>query len=233
MSQQLLNELGAAKACLLSAQKKAAYDAELRKQSSLADEVLPPPVDEFPELEAPPIAPIVERHHLRKVASKANLRPAGTFTAKLQSWLRTPVGITSLACGLVTVLLLGVLIRIQTNYGTVKIEIPEGVSGIEVKVDGESISIEGLDNPLRLRTGPHELVVTGEDYQTVCQPFDVRRGNNSALTVTLLPAPIVKAHQTPAREPTGSSKPADLKPEVALSGKPSPESAPTDGKGPP
>ena len=58
---------------------------------------------------------------------------------------------TAVAAGFLTVLLLGVVIRVQTNYGTVKIEIPEGIANIDVKLDGETISIEGLDDPLRLR----------------------------------------------------------------------------------
>ena len=58
---------------------------------------------------------------------------------------------TAVAAGFLTVLLLGVIIRIQTNYGTVKIEIPAGIANIDVKLDGEMIFLEGLDSPLRLR----------------------------------------------------------------------------------
>ena len=58
---------------------------------------------------------------------------------------------TAVAAGFLTLLLLGVVIRVQTNYGTVKIEIPAGIAHIDVKLDGEVIFIEGLDHPLRLR----------------------------------------------------------------------------------
>ncbi len=39
------------------------------------------------------------------------------------------------------------------------------ITNVEVKLDGETISIEGLDDPLQLRPGPHELIVTGEGLQ--------------------------------------------------------------------
>ena len=43
LSQQILNELGAAKACLLDPQKKAAYDAALRAQQRAAVSEIPAP----------------------------------------------------------------------------------------------------------------------------------------------------------------------------------------------
>ena len=63
----------------------------------------------------------------------------------------------AVAAGFLTVLLLGVIIRVQTNYGTVKIEIPAGIANIDVKLDGETIFIDGLDHPLRLRPGAHRV----------------------------------------------------------------------------
>ena len=93
------------------------------------------------------------------------------------------------AAGFLTVFLLGVVIRVQTNYGTVKIEIPDAIANLAVKLDGDTISIEGLGDPLRLRPGAHELVVTGNGCETVCTSFTVGRGSNPPLTVTLVEKP--------------------------------------------
>ncbi len=109
-----------------------------------------------------------------------------------------------MAAGFLTVFLLGVVIRVQTNYGTVRIEIPPGINNVDLKLDGKMISLAGLDHPLRLRRA-HELLVTSKDYETVCNSFTVRRGNNPPLTVTLdaktpLPVPVPKAEPVPEPE---------------------------------
>ena len=87
------------------------------------------------------------------------------------------------------VILLGIVVRVQTNYGTVRLEIPAGIANLAVTVDGETISVDGLGDPLQLRPGAHELVVTGKDYATVCTSFTVRRGHNPPVAVTLVEKP--------------------------------------------
>ena len=149
LSQKILNELGMAKACLLDPQKKAAYDAACRKRQ--AAEVLETPMPPAPPAPGDELAALVTDPDWSVEESLAAERLLPHVVSSRPPWWRTPVGMTAVAAGFLTVLLLGVVIRIQTNYGTVKIEIPEGVANIDVKLDGETISIEGLDNPLRLR----------------------------------------------------------------------------------
>lgn len=48
------------------------------------------------------------------------------------------------------------------------------------------VNITGLDEPIKLRTGKHGLVVTGKDIEPVQESFTVRRGENPALRVTLV-----------------------------------------------
>ncbi len=142
LSQKILNELGMAKACLLDPQKKAAYDAALSRQRQTAEvsetrSAAPPaPGEEPTPLVTDPdwsdeISPAPVR--LRRGASSSRLRATGRWVQQLMPWLRTPVGLTAVA-GFVTVFVLGVVVRVQTNYGTVKIEIPAGIANLEVTV---------------------------------------------------------------------------------------------------
>ncbi|MEI8376370.1 MAG: formylglycine-generating enzyme family protein, partial [Planctomycetota bacterium] len=74
-----------------------------------------------------------------------------------------------------------------TNNGMVKIEFSNSKAQVEVKVDGEVIDIGGMKEPLRLKVGEHDLLVTSGDYQSVSKSFTVRRGQEEILRVTLEP----------------------------------------------
>ncbi|MEI8376532.1 MAG: formylglycine-generating enzyme family protein, partial [Planctomycetota bacterium] len=76
-----------------------------------------------------------------------------------------------------------------TNNGMVKIEFSNSKAQVEVKVDGEVIDIVGLKEPLRLKVGEHDLLVTSGDYQSVSKSFTVRRGGEEVLRVTLKAKP--------------------------------------------
>jgi len=87
ISQQILNELAAAKACLMDPERKASYDEKLRSESAPAaspDVVLPPaapppapPQSPPPPVvaPAPPIAPVAQKAVARK-AAKPNRAPS-------------------------------------------------------------------------------------------------------------------------------------------------------------
>jgi hypothetical protein len=214
LSQNILNELGMARACLLDPQKKATYDAECRKKQTA--EVLEAPTPPAPPAPGQELAalvtdpdqgvvgsPAVERP--RVDSSRRHRAPRDRWIQQVLRGLRTPAGVAVVAAGFLTVFLLGVVIRVQTNYGTVRIEIPPGIDNVDLKLDGKMISLAGLDHPLRLRPGAHELLVTSKDYETVCSSFTVRRGNNPPLTVTLesktpLPVPVPKPEPVPEPE---------------------------------
>ena len=61
---------------------------------------------------------------------------------------------------------------------------------MEVKVDGNTIDIVKLREPLRLRVGEHGLLVGEGDFETVTESFTVKRGKTATLRVTLKPKPI-------------------------------------------
>jgi predicted Ser/Thr protein kinase len=116
----------------------------------------------------------------------------------------------------IVALLLGILTFVKTAEGTVKIELLGPAAGAEVKVDGSTIDIEGLDQPLRFKAGDHQLVVSGKGFETVSRSFTVKRGDNPALTVELVPR-----EQARANVEQGQSKPK-LQPPPGPSDAPSP-----------
>lgn len=82
---------------------------------------------------------------------------------------------------------LGAVILIQTNFGTIKIEVDKAVSGVQVQIDGDTVSLAGLDEPLRLKASDHHLLVSGQNFETLSKKFTVKRGANEVLKIELVP----------------------------------------------
>src|SRR5262249_47072533 len=62
---------------------------------------------------------------------------------------------------------LGVVLFVKAgDYGTIKIELPDGAAGVMVELDGEEIDIRGRDEPFRLKPGKHDLEVRGKNFKT-------------------------------------------------------------------
>jgi serine/threonine protein kinase len=103
----------------------------------------------------------------RLISRKSEVSLAGSPEAKpsavpppTRPRRRWPVaaGAAALLC-----LLLGVILYVKTDEGTVRIELSDPAAQVEVKVDGKSIAVEGLGEPLKLRVGEHQLEVEGKD----------------------------------------------------------------------
>lgn len=101
-------------------------------------------------------------------------------------------------------LLIGVVILVQTEHGTIRIELSDPNANVEVKVDG-TIDVTNLDEPLRLKAGEHGLVVTGKNYETISKSFTVKRGTNPVLRAELheiaKPAGTAQVTPGPPKEP--------------------------------
>jgi len=101
-SQLLLNEISAAKLCLLNSKKKAAYDAQLR--ALLASKAPPPPPAAAPGLgdisDAPPAAEDSVVAAVRQLTTDAP-RPAETYARRGNGPLWTYVGIAGAVLALV------------------------------------------------------------------------------------------------------------------------------------
>jgi hypothetical protein len=121
---------------------------------------------------------------------------------RMPRWLWPAVGAAALFS------LLSVVILVRTPEGTIQITLSDPQAQVVVKVDGNTVEITGLERPLRLRVGQHQLEVTGQDFQTITRSFTVRRGDNPVLHVELLPKDAVKAGVQQAS--TLSKKPTKL-----------------------
>ena len=93
------------------------------------------------------------------------------------------------AAGAAALFFAAVIFYIATNHGTVKIELAEAGANMEVKVDGDTIDIVGLKEPLRLKPGEHDLLVTSGDFETFTNTFAVKRGQETLLRVSLTAKP--------------------------------------------
>ncbi len=98
-------------------------------------------------------------------------------------------------------LLLGVILYVSTNYGYVKIELSDATAQVDLKLDG-TIDITGLDRPLRVRAGEHYIDVTGDNFETKCEYFSVKRGEEDLVRISLVPKSTVEvASKQPSAEP--------------------------------
>jgi len=101
LSQRILNELAAARVCLLDARKKAAYDDQLRRQLAphqptpvpppLPAPPLPPPGVSGPPVAAPPVPPpVAENPNAFRTVFRSSYR---TIRRKSPSWLASVIAL--------------------------------------------------------------------------------------------------------------------------------------------
>lgn len=114
-------------------------------------------------------------------------------------------------------ILLGMIVYVATDYGTIKIDVSDADAQIVVKVDG--VEIQAWDGPLRLRATQHGLEIRGKTIETVSRSFTVLRGPNKALVVELTPkesAPDLASQ--PEAERKGGAKRGDQAPRSSDAG---------------
>jgi serine/threonine protein kinase/Leucine-rich repeat (LRR) protein len=90
-------------------------------------------------------------------------------------------------------LLVAAIFYIQTNHGTLVVEIDDPEGKLSVAVAGEVVVITDQQKPkepIQLRTGEHHLRVTRGDLSFESDAFVIRRGERVALKVELLPGEI-------------------------------------------
>ena len=186
LSQKVLGELAAAKKCLLEPRRKAEYDAKLRQDSS-------------PPAPPSPVPPPPER--LRSAPRRSLAR---AMSARFSGWRpKVPlmIGIAAGFAGLFV--LLATVLYVTTAKGTIKITLSDPEAPVDVRIDGDHITLANLESPILLRPGKHELVVTGKGYETVCRSFTVRRGGNPVCEVELVSS-------APEAEPTPEGEDASV-----------------------
>jgi serine/threonine protein kinase len=105
----------------------------------------------------------------------------GERLARRPPWIRPAIA----AASVLAVVALGVIIYVATDYGRVKIIVngPEPI----IAIDGKTIRIEGVGDPITLRAGEHELTVKRRDAEAEIRKFTVRRDGNEVLRIVYEP----------------------------------------------
>lgn len=112
------------------------------------------------------------------------------------------------ACAIAAIVMATTL-YIHTEFGTIKIELSDPAAQVQIKLDGNSIDLTGIDSPLRLRAREHGLEITGKDFETITKVFRVRSGSNKPLLIELIPRqsePVI-AETKPTIRATGAAAP--------------------------
>src|SRR5262249_31132615 len=83
--------------------------------------------------------------------------------------------------------LLGIIVYIATDNGTVKITGSD--SRMKIAIDRNDVTIENLGQPITFRTGTHTLEAERDGLKFKTDSFQIRRGEETVLDVTYIPAP--------------------------------------------
>ncbi len=83
--------------------------------------------------------------------------------------------------------LLGVILYIATNNGTLKVELSDPSAQVELRLDGDTIAVSGVSEPLHIRVGEHHLEVAGKGFETQSQTFTLKRGGFHVARFELVP----------------------------------------------
>ena len=79
---------------------------------------------------------------------------------------------------------------IQTNNGTVRVEVLDET--LQVTIDGQVVTMkERNKQPIKLRPGPHKLVVSQGETELLTDNFEIRRNDKLAFKVDLFPGEVV------------------------------------------
>lgn len=166
---------------------------------SLADpadtQILPQPAPVRSEPSVPAMVPL-------DTSRPTRYAPGGV---KPRRW---PWGAAGVAAAML--LLLSLVITFSTKYGTVEITLDGADDSVRVTLDGETIDIGGLDEPLRLKVGEHHLVATSPKFETVTRSFRVKRNGTTAVDVRFKPRGLAgepKPRAEPVRQQASQPKP--------------------------
>lgn len=102
---------------------------------------------------------------------------------------------------------LAIVIYVVTDTGTLKIKGAD--ANMLVHVDGRKVRIENLGEPITLRTGTHELLVTRGELVVTTKSFQIVRGRERILDVTFTRKPatdLARVEAKPGSEPSAVPK---------------------------
>ena len=202
LSQKILNELGAAKACLSDPPAKAQYDAKLRttlleKEKESAAELPSPSVPE-----PPPVAAWLEDFH------PSLRRPAARTRPFLQRFSRRQKLALGILAGVVFLGMFGVMITLRTPTGTLVVEVSDPSVTVQVLSEKGEVQIEqaGQKEPITLAVDPgkHRLHVKKGDLEIFAKDFAIAAGGQETIHATWK-RPAKSAPNSPAIAETSAS----------------------------
>ncbi len=106
--------------------------------------------------------------------------PGAALWARIPSRVR-PIAIAAV---LLSVILLGVVILIPTEYGTIKIEIDD--PDTQVTIGEKQITIENQGMPIRLKAGEHKLLVEHDGLEAETKEFTLKQNGNITVRAAML-----------------------------------------------
>ena len=189
ISQKVLNEVAAARVCLLSAEKKAAYDAQLRATFTVPPAPLPPQppaatADEGTPTEAwqSPSEPLPKPTSRRRLAARGRRSPAPLISAAL---LLTAAAV---AAGWYF------FVFEPSRHAYLKLKWPQAERNqAQLQIDGRTWDwaldvVDQNDDEIVLRSEPgaHHVQIDRNGYRTVSQTVDLAAGISTDLVVTFV-----------------------------------------------
>jgi serine/threonine protein kinase len=81
----------------------------------------------------------------------------------------------------------------------VRIDLEGAQTEVVIQLDGEQVDRDALNQPLRLKPGPHHLLITGSQIQPVSKSFTVSRGDNLPVVIALVASPAAGDPSPPTR----------------------------------
>ena len=115
-------------------------------------------------------------------------RPSPSTTAEYPKHSRRGWWLAGAAAFLIA-LVAGAVIYVETDYGQLVIQLNDPTAKVDVKVNGQhvTLAVEG-GKPIRIKAGANQkLEVSGPDFDTVSESFDMKRGDVTVARVTLKP----------------------------------------------
>ena len=104
----------------------------------------------------------------------------------------------------VVAIVMGALIYVATDYGTIRISLSDPSAVRHITLDGNEVVLRLLEQSLRLRAGEHSLNISSEGFEAVASTFTVKRGTNPDVEIEFTPT---RSPQPPPEPNASVSKP--------------------------
>ncbi len=158
--------------------------APTQPATSAAGQVAAPRTSARPSQPDPRWDSLIDLKETERSSDGVKPKPATAGLVRRPPWMTWPAIAAASLFGLIA---LGIIIYVATDKGRIKIVV-DGLQPI-VKIDGETVRIEGLDETITLRAGTHELAVKWGDGEFKTRTLVVRRGDNGEFRVEYEPKP--------------------------------------------